>query len=255
MERIERLLAESAQIFRFSKNVIVEGLIPPYEWAGILRQCYVVGVKTVFLIGFVSVIAGYVFAKQSLPSLQSFGAESWLPAMVAIGIIRSLGPLITALVCAGKLGSSIGAELSSMNVTEQIDAMDVSGISPFRYLVVTRVAAVTMMLPVLVFYADAIGLFGAFFLANKVSETSLSLYFLQVFNRLSLEDLFTSLIKPIFFGLAIGLISTYSGYFSKRATVGVGKAANTSVVVSMITVFVIDFVSIQVIQFFRNINE
>jgi len=253
--KAELLFVQIAKVFIFVKNVVWESLLPPYEWKEILKQCYVVGVKTIFLIGFIALVAGYVFAKQSLPSLQSFGAESWLPSLVAIGIIRSLGPLITALVCAGKLGSSIGAELSSMNVTEQIDSMDVSGISPFRYLVVTRVIAVTLMLPVLVAYADAIGLFGAFLLANKISETSLALYFNQVFNRLSFEDLATTLIKPFFFGLSIGLISTYQGYFSKRATVGVGKAANSSVVVSMITIFIIDFTSIQVIQFFRNLNE
>lgn len=252
--RLSPLFLETARIFKFTRSVLLEALIPPYEWKGILRQCYIMGVKTLFLIGFVSIIAGYVFAKQSLPSLQSFGAESWLPSMVAIGIIRSLGPLITALVCAGKLGSSIGAELSSMNVTEQIDAMDVSGIAPFRYLVVTRVVAVACMLPILVAYSDAIGLFGAFILANKISETSLSLYFMQVFDRLSIEDLLTTLIKPVFFGLSIGLISTYAGYYSRKATVGVGKAANTAVVVSMITVFIIDFISLQVIQFIRNIH-
>jgi phospholipid/cholesterol/gamma-HCH transport system permease protein len=253
--KLEELFIQLSSIFQFVKSVLWQSLTPPYEWKEILKQCYATGVKTIFLIGFVSIVAGYVFAKQSLPSLQSFGAESWLPSLVAIGIIRSLGPLITALVCAGKLGSGIGAELGSMNVTEQIDAMDVSGISPFRFLVVTRVVAVTLMLPVLVAYADAIGLFGAFLLANSISATSLTLYFDQVFNRLSFEDLFTTVIKPFFFGLSIGLISTYAGYNSKRATVGVGKAANSSVVVSMITIFVIDFISIQVLQFFRNLNE
>jgi phospholipid/cholesterol/gamma-HCH transport system permease protein len=253
--KAEELFTESARVFRFIRNVVVEAIVPPYEWKGILEQSYIIGVKTIFLIGFVSLVAGYVFAKQSLPSLQSFGAESWLPSLVAIGIIRSLGPLITSLVCAGKLGSSIGAELSSMNVTEQIDAMDVSGISPFRYLVVTRVAAVTLMLPILVAYSDAIGLYGAFLLANKTSETSLQLYFTQVFARLSFEDLITTMVKPFFFGFSIGVISSYAGYYSKRATAGVGKAANTSVVVSMISIFIIDFISIQVIQFFRNFNE
>lgn len=253
--KLRSYIIESAKIFKFIRSVLWEAALPPYEWREILRQCYNIGVKTIFLISFVSIIAGYVLAKQSLPSLQSFGAESWLPALVAIGIIRSMGPLITALVCAGKLGSSIGAELSSMNVTEQIDAMEVSGISPLRFIVVSRVVAVTLMMPMLVAYADAIGLYGAYLLANNVSETSLTLYFSQVFNRLSFEDLFTTMIKPIFFGLSMGLISTYAGFYSQRATVGVGRAANISVVASMITIFIIDFISIQVIQFFRNLND
>src|SRR5690606_10793771 len=139
-----------ADIYQFIINVIREFFLAPYEWRWILRQCYQMGNKSLFLIGFTAFIAGVVFTRQSRPSLASFGAESWLPSLVSQAVVRSLGPLITGLICAGKLGSNIGAELGSMQVSEQIDAMEVSGTRPFSYLVVSRVTAATLMLPLLV---------------------------------------------------------------------------------------------------------
>jgi phospholipid/cholesterol/gamma-HCH transport system permease protein len=138
--------------FRFIRKFFRQALYPPYEYREILAQCFVMGNKTLFLITFTSFLAGVVFTKQSQPSLASFGAESWLPSLVSQAVVRSLGPLITGLICAGKLGSNIGAELGSMQVTEQIEAMEVSGTRPFSYLVVSRVVASTLMLPLLVIY-------------------------------------------------------------------------------------------------------
>jgi phospholipid/cholesterol/gamma-HCH transport system permease protein len=192
-----------------------------------------------------------VFTKQSRPSLASFGAESWLPSLVSQAVVRSLGPLITGLICAGKLGSNIGAELGSMKVSEQIDAMEVSGTRPFSYLIVTRVFATTLMLPILVVYADVIALFGSYLTVKIFSNSSLQLYFNDVAANVTYLDIFSSLIKSAFFGFSIGLISCYAGYTTSGGTSGVGKAANTAVVVSMISIFVIDFVSLQFINLFR----
>ena len=122
---------------------------PPYEVKEIIRQCYQVGYKSLFLITLTGFITGLVFTKQSRPSLAEFGAASWLPSLVAIAIIRALAPLVTALIAAGKVGSNIGAELGSMKVTEQIDAMEVSAVNPFKFLVVSRVLATTLMVPML----------------------------------------------------------------------------------------------------------
>ena len=216
-----------------------------------LNQCYIVGYRSFFLIGFTSLIAGIVFTKQSRPSLASFGAESWLPSLVSQAVVRSLGPLITGLICAGKLGSNIGAELGSMKVSEQIDAMEVSGTRPFSYLVVTRVFATTLMLPVLVVYADVIALFGSYFMVNMINKSSMLLYFNEVSTSVTYLDIFSSLIKSAFFGFAIGIISCYAGYNTSGGTSGVGRAANTAVVVSMIFIFVIDLVSLQFINLFR----
>jgi phospholipid/cholesterol/gamma-HCH transport system permease protein len=247
---MKKFLIELAHITRFLGKTIRQ-IISSFELKEILHQCFIVGYKSFFLIGFTSLIAGIVFTKQSRPSLASFGAESWLPSLVSQAVVRSLGPLITGLICAGKLGSNIGAELGSMRVSEQIDAMEVSGTRPFSYLIVTRVVATTIMLPILVVYADIIALLGSYFTVNLINNSSLLLYFNEVATSVTYLDIFSSLIKSAFFGFAIGFISSYAGYNTSGGTSGVGKAANTAVVVSMISIFIIDLVSLQFINLFR----
>ena len=249
--KLKSFLLRAADIYRFVVRVLKEFFIPPYEWKEILRQCFEVGNKSLFLISFTALIAGVVFTKQSQPSLSSFGAESWLPSLVSQAVVRSLGPLITGLICAGKLGSNIGAELGSMQVSEQIDAMEVSGTRPFSYLVVSRITATTLMLPILVVFADIIALFGSFLTVNFFNRSSLQLYFNEVATSITYLDIFSSLIKSAFFGFAIGLVGSYAGYHSGKGTTGVGKAANAAVVISMILIFVIDLVSLQFINMFR----
>ena len=151
--------SEVAELTVFTFRYFKEVIRPPYEFKEILKQCYLIGYKSFPLVAITGFIMGLVLTIQSRPTLAEFGAESWLPAMVAVSIIREIGPVITALIFAGKVGSGIGAELASMKVTEQIDAMEVSGINPFKYVVVTRVLSATFMLPVLVIVADAIGLY------------------------------------------------------------------------------------------------
>lgn len=150
----------SASIFtlRFFKEVFR----PPYEFREVIKQCYQVGYRSLFLIALTGFITGIVFTKQSRPSLSEFGAQSWLPSLVAIAIIRALAPLVTALICSGKVGSNMGAELGSMKVTEQIDAMEVSSINPYKFLVVTRVLATTIMIPVLMCFTGFVAMMGAY---------------------------------------------------------------------------------------------
>ena len=137
--RFDKLFLELAEVSSFIGRFFREVFLPPYEFKEIIRQCYEVGFRSLLLISTTGFITGIVFTNQSRPSLSEFGATSWLPSLIAIAIVRALGPLVTALIAAGKVGSSIGAELGSMNVTEQIDAMEVSGTDPFKFLVVTRV--------------------------------------------------------------------------------------------------------------------
>src|SRR5688572_28725181 len=249
--KFRNFLLRIADIFQFVIRVIKGFFVPPFEWKEIIRQCFLVGNKSLFLIGFTAFIAGVVFTRQSRPSLASFGAESWLPSLVSQAVVRSLGPLITGLICAGKLGSNIGAELGSMQVSEQIDAMDVSGTRPISYLVVSRITATTLMLPLLVIYADVITLIGSYLTVNMVNKTSFQLYFYEVSVNVTYLDIFSSLVKSAFFGFAIGLVGSYAGYHSGKGTTGVGKAANSAVVISMILIFVIDLISLQFINLFR----
>lgn len=251
--RVTAVLLQVADIYRFLGKVLRNLLRAPYEMREIIRQCYLVGNKSLFLITFTAFIVGIVFTRQSRPSLVSFGAESWLPSLVSQAVVRALGPLITGLICAGKLGSNIGAELGSMQVSEQIDAMEVSGTRPFSYLVVSRVVATTLMLPLLVVYADVVALLGSFITVNFFNDSSFELFFNEVTVNVTYTDVFSSLLKSAVFGFAIGVVGCYSGYRAERGTIGVGKAANTAVVVSMILIFIIDLLNLQVLNLFRSI--
>lgn len=232
--------------FRFFKYAFKR----PFEFKEFLRQCYNMGNRSLVLVGITGFIIGLVLTLQTRPTLMEFGAVSWMPSMVGISIVREIGPIITALVCAGRIGSGIGAELGSMRVTEQIDAMEVSGTNPFKYLVVTRVLAVTLMLPLLVIVADAVALFGSYLVENTKGNVSFMLYFNQVFNSLEYSDILPATIKTFFFGLAIGLVGCFKGYYCKKGTAGVGKAANSAVVFTSLLLFVIDFIAVLITDIF-----
>jgi phospholipid/cholesterol/gamma-HCH transport system permease protein len=240
-----------ADAFSFVKRFFQEVWFPPYEFKEILRQCYEIGYRSLPLISLTGFIIGIVFTNQSRPSLAEFGATSWLPALISIAIVRALGPLVTALIASGKVGSSIGAEIGSMKVTEQIDAMEVSAINPFKYLVVTRTLATTFMIPVLVMYTDFVALMGAFINVNQNELVSLSTFFVQVFESISFLDVFSSVIKSLVFGFTIGIVGCYKGYNSTKGTEGVGKAANSAVVMSMFLIFIEELLALQIVNAIR----
>jgi len=243
---IKNFLEEVGGLARFTGRFFKEGFKPRYEFAELLRQCYWVGYKSLPLVGTTAFIMGLVLTIQSRPTLVEFGAESLLPNMVSVSLLREISPVITALICAGKIGSGMGAELGSMRVTEQIDAMEVSGTNPFKYLIVTRVLATTLMLPVLVNLSNAISLYGGYLGVNIRGSISWSLYWTQVFQAASYTDLMPSLIKTFFFGFAIGLVGCFKGYYSQRGTEGVGRSANSAVVVASLLVFIIDLIAVQI---------
>jgi phospholipid/cholesterol/gamma-HCH transport system permease protein len=249
--RIRTFFERVTELTRFTFHFFREAIRPPYEFNELIKQSYSIGYKSFPLVAITGFIMGLVLTIQSRPTLVEFGAESWLPAMVAVSIIREIGPVITALIFAGKVGSGIGAELASMKETEQIDAMEVSGINPFKYLVVTRIASATVMLPVLVIIADAISLYGAYVGVNLKGDVSFELFFLQVFGKLSFMDVFPSLIKTFFFGFFIALISCYKGYNANKGTVGVGEAANSAVILGSLSVFIIDMIAVQITSLFN----
>ena len=240
------LLVETGGIARFTGRFFREGFRPRYEFQELLHQCYVVGYQSLPMVGITGFIMGIVLTLQSRPTMAKFGAESWIPTMVGLTIIREMGPIITALIFAGKIGSSIGAELGSMRVTEQIDAMEVSGTNPFKYLVFTRVLATTLMLPILTILADVIGLFASYLGINIRGVTTLALFFNNIFSSLTFGDVLPAVIKTIFFGFAVGIIGCYKGYFSDKGTEGVGQAANSAVVVASLTIFILDLLAVQI---------
>jgi len=234
-------------IGRFFKEVFSR----PFEFKEVINQCYQVGYKSLPLVSLTGFITGIVFTKQSRPSLSNFGASSWLPSLISIAIIRALAPLVTALIAAGKVGSNMGAELGSMKVTEQIDAMEVSATNPFKFLVVTRILAITFMMPVLVLYTGFIGMIGAYLNIHANELTSFTAFFKSAFGTISFLDIFSSIFKATVYGFTIGVAGCYQGFYAQNGTQGVGRAANLAVVLSMFLIFIEEMVIVQFVNAIR----
>lgn len=251
---VELFLSEAGLMSLFAMRFFKEIFKPRFEFNAFIRQCYFIGVRSLPLVLSTAFIMGMVLTIQSRPTLVSFGAESRLPQMVAVSLIREIAPVITALICAGKVGSGIGAELGSMKVTEQIDAMEVSGTNPYKYLVVTRVLATTIMIPVLALVADAVGIWASYIGANIKGSVSWALFLTKAFDYVFFEDVFPSVIKTVLFGFTIGIVGCYKGMNSQKGTEGVGQSANSAVVLASLLVFVIDLLVVQIADVFGFIN-
>jgi phospholipid/cholesterol/gamma-HCH transport system permease protein len=243
--------SELGNIVLFTGETVRQFFIGPFETREMIKQGYFIGNKTLPLVTITGFIMGLVLTLQSRPVLLEFGAQSMLPGMISVSIIREIGPMVTALLCAGKISSGIGAELGAMKVTEQLDAMEVSGTQPLNYVVATRVMATTLLVPILVFFADAVALIGSFFAVNLHDDISMALFFSQAFDALGFIDLVPATIKTFFFGFFIGLIGAYKGYKASRGTESVGIAANSAVVTASLVIFVIDLLAVQVTNLFN----
>jgi phospholipid/cholesterol/gamma-HCH transport system permease protein len=235
----------------FTARFFAELVRPPWHAKELLRQCVDVGIRSLPLVTLTGFVVGVVFTKQSRPSLESFGASSWLPSLISIAVVRALAPLVTALIFSGRVGSQIGAELGSMRVTEQIDAMEVSAINPYKYLVFSRTMATTLMVPALTMYNALVALTGSFLNVNANENTSLPAYIWDGFSTISFLDVWSSLAKALVFGFTIGIISSYQGYHASGGTQGVGRAANAAVVLSMFAIFIEEALIVQIISALR----
>jgi len=245
-ERAGNFFTQLTDFFLFLSQMAKETFSRDFEFREFWRQCFQIGYKSLPLVSVTGLIMGLVMTIQSRPSLVSFGAVAMLPGMVAISLIREIGPVITALICAGKIGSGMGAELGSMKVTEQIDSMEVSSTNPMRFLVVTRVLAATLMIPLLVLYADAFGIIGSWIGVNLKGHVTLVLFFSQAFSDLEFIDFLPAFIKTFFFGAVIGLVGCYKGYTAGRGTESVGIVANSAVVLSSLLVIIVDLIAVQI---------
>lgn len=246
----KNILIDTGNVSLFTARFFKEILKPPFQINEFFRQCYAIGYKSLPLVSITGFIMGLVLTIQSRPTMIQFGAESWLPSMVSLSLVREIAPVITALICAGKIASGIGAELGSMKVTEQIDAMEVSAINPYKYLVVTRILATTLMLPILVIYADFVGIFGGYIGYNVRGNMSIYRYFSDVIEHLEFLDLIPAVIKTFFFGFCIGLIGCYKGFNASNGTASVGIAANEAVVAASLSIFIIDMLAVQITDLF-----
>ena len=217
-----------------------------FEFKEFINQCFRAGYQSLLLITVTAIILGLVLTIQIIPVMAALGAEARIPNIVFISVITELGPVIIALLFAGKVGSGMGAELSSMRVTDQIDAMEVSATHPVKFLVVTRVLASTLTLPLLVIYGYLMAFLGSFIGLLANSNISFRLFYNRAFDPFYFSDLFPAIIKTVVFGFFIGIISCYMGYYSDKGTEGVGRSANTAVVASSLMVFLLDLITVQI---------
>ena len=218
----------------------------PVEIHQIRKHMNELGVKTFSIVSIMGLILGFVLALQSYPVLERFGATDFLPATVALTVIRELAPILTALIFAGRVSSGIGAEISSMRVTEQIDAMEVSGINPFKYLVVSRVVATTLILPILSIYVIMLSLLGAFIAVIMTDNMSFIYFKNAVVSSIGFGDLIPALIKTFVFGYVVGIVGSYKGYTADGGTEGVGRASTTAVVMASLLILIVDMVMVKI---------
>ncbi len=230
----------------FNWEFLKQAFLPPYEISEVKKHMTELGVKTLGIVSITGFIIGLVLAMQSQPVMQRFGAGDFLPGMVSLSVVRELGPVITALIFAGRVSSGIGAELGSMRVTEQIDAMEVSAINPFKYLVVTRVIATTMILPILTIYVIIIAIMGAYIAIIIVEPMSFQYYQNSVVQSIEFGDFIPGVAKTFVFGYIVGLVGSYKGYSAEGGTEGVGRASTTSVVLASLLILVFDMVLVKI---------
>jgi len=214
--------------------------VPPFKKGRIFEQAKRAGADSLPLVSLVAFFIGVILALQTAYLMQRLGSEMYIASIVALSLVRELGPVITSLVVAGRVGAAIAAEIGSMQVTEQIDALETLATNPVKYLVVPRLLALGLMLPILTLYADIIGIFGGYLICvYKLGITS-SMYINITFNNLYFKDLFTGLFKTVFFGLIIAFVSCYEGFNVEGGAEGVGRATTRAVVNAFILIIVAD---------------
>ncbi len=233
------------QLYRFTIflwNTLKTMFIPPYYFKETMEQFYQLGYKSLPIVTLTAFFTGMVIAFQTGTEMSRFGATAYIGSVVGISIVRELGPVLTALVVAGRVGAGITAELGSMQVTDQINAMRAMATDPYKKLINTRVGALLIMLPILVAIADALGIIGGGFIAVTNLNVGLEMYRSTILTSLQLWDLVSGMTKPIVFAMIIGTVGCFLGVNASGGTKGVGNSTTLSVVISSVLIFLFDFV-------------
>lgn len=238
---LERPLAELGRFFLVLWRVLFWTVRPPYDWRQLLRQMVRVGVDSVPVILLTAMFTGAVLALQSFSVLARFNAEGFVGSLVALSLVLELSPVIGGLIIAGRVGSSMGAEIGTMRVTEQIDALEVMATDPVHYLMVPRVWALVAMLPMLVLLGDAVGMVGGYLVSVILMGANPVVYVESTFRYMDLWDLFQGLIKGAVFGLLVGVVGCQKGFFTTGGAEGVGRSTTRAVVAASIAILLSDF--------------
>lgn len=245
-DKLLLFFATVAELTTFSLKFFKKVFFPPYEFAEVSKHMIELGIKSLPILSVTGFIIGLVLSMQSQPVLARFGAESFLPTMVSLSVIRELGPVLAALIFAGRVSSGIGAELGSMRVTEQIDAMEVSAINPYNFLVVTRILACILILPLLTLYVDFLAIMGGYLAIAFSFGMNFELYIDSVFKSLRYSDLLPAVAKTFVFGFIVGAVGSFKGYNAEKGTVGVGKASTSAVVLASLLILLVDMILVKV---------
>ncbi len=244
-QKLFNFFATIGGIFVFIIDYFKYVFIPPFEIEETKKHMADFGIKTLPIVSTMGIIVGFVMALQSYVVLEPLGATDFIPGSLGISILREFAPILTALLFAGRVSSGIGAELGSMRVTEQIDAMEVSGIDPFKFLVVPRVTASTFILPLLTVYVVVISLFGGFIATFLQEQMNVIYFFNSMISYITMGDIFQGMIKTFFFGFAVGIVGSYKGYTTEGGTVGVGISTTSSVVIASLLIIFIDMIMVK----------
>lgn len=249
LDRSQSALATAGDVSLFAMKAAREIFVPPFEFRETLRQIYELGFRSAPLIAVSGLAVGVVLSMHTRASLARFGAESLIPSGLAIALVRETGPLTAALLLSGRIGAGIGAELGAMRVTEQIDALEASAVDAFRYLVVTRVIACIIALPILTTLMNFAGMLGGFIAETAATGMTLRLYFTRAFSLIDFADYVPATVKTMVFGFIIATISSYLGFTTESGTEGVGRASTRAVVLSSILIIVSNVILVRLIFF------
>jgi phospholipid/cholesterol/gamma-HCH transport system permease protein len=239
---IETIVREFGRISIMLAESIYLGLKPPYKFGYIFKQMEFIGVRSVFVIILTGAFTGMVLALQSYYGFRKFGSEGLVGATVALSMTRELGPVLTSLMVTGRAGSAMAAELGTMRVTEQIDALTVMALNPIKYLVTPRVIAAFLVLPVLTVISDFVGIIGGYLVGVKLLGINEGAYIDKMIKFVELNDIYNGLVKSAVFGIILSIISCYKGFYTKGGAEGVGRATTEAVVASSVTILVVDYV-------------
>lgn len=242
-------LAAAGDLALFGLRAVREALIPPFEFKETVRQIYELGLRSAPLIMVSGLAVGVVLSMHTRASLERFGAESMIPAGLAIALVRETGPLTAGLLLSGRIGAGIGAEIGAMKVTEQIDALEASAVDAFRYLVVTRVVACVIAVPLLTTVMNFAGMLGGFIAEATVTGMSLTHYFDRAFSLIDITDYVPATLKTMVFGFIIATVSAYLGFTTESGTEGVGRASTRAVVMSSVGIIVANVILVRLIFF------
>ena len=246
---LKSLFESIGQVALFGAKALRDAFMPPFEGEYLLMQIYEIGVGSFFLVVASGLALGVVITLHTRSTLVQFGATAEIPVFQSLAFFNEIGPLVAALLMAGRVGAGIGAQLANMRATEQIDALETLSINSFNLLVVTRVIACTVMLPLLTIFMDAAGILGGFLSEHMSSHLSWTLYMQRAFDGVALADFLPPTLKTAVFGYLIAIISCFYGYTTNEGSDGVRKAATNSVVVSSLVVILADVILVKCIFF------